>query len=240
MLNSNLNEYSTNVSPTQSPKKSTSNLPISEICMSYFNFNSKKNSEEKKIFSQKETFLEKLRKIGDVKLGEKSLIKKKITKDLIKKQIEKKIALLDFDFLVGEILNKVINKNNPKSVSSGKKKIKVGLKQKKIKKNNEFRIPNYLEGQKSKFYILFIFLILFLDEISVKNFEEVQKNIKENQMIDNSKEIKLSEKVKKSSKEFKEKNKLNEIKRKKNLKSKNKFCELSEEFFSEKITEVSL
>lgn len=161
MLNSNLNEYSTNVSPTQSPKKSTSNLPISEICMSYFNFNSKKNSEEKKIFSQKETFLEKLRKIGDVKLGEKSLIKKKITKDLIKKQIEKKIALLDFDFLVGEILNKVINKNNPKSVSSGKKKIKVGLKQKKIKKNNEFRIQNFLEGQKSKFYILFIFLFCF-------------------------------------------------------------------------------
>ena len=59
-------------------------------------------------------------------------------------------------------------------------------------------------------------------------------------MVDNSGEIKLSEKVKKSSKEFKEKNKLNEIKRKKNLKSKNKFCELSEEFFSEKITEVSL
>ena len=81
---------------------------------------------------------------------------------------------------------------------------------------------------------------MLLDEISVKNFEEVQKNIKENQMVDNSGEIKLSEKVKKSSKEFKEKNKLNEIKQKKNLKSKNKFCELSEEFFSEKITEVSL
>ena len=81
---------------------------------------------------------------------------------------------------------------------------------------------------------------MFLDEISVKNFEEVQKNIKENQMVDNSGEIKLSEKVKKSSKEFKEKNKLNEINRKKNLKSKNKFCEISEEFFSEKITEVSL
>ena len=57
---------------------------------------------------------------------------------------------------------------------------------------------------------------------------------------DNSQEIKLSQKVKKSSKEFKEKKKLNEIKQKKNLKSKKKFCELSEEFFSEKITEVSL
>lgn len=152
MLNSNLNEYSTNVSPTQSPKKSIVNLPISDLSMSYFNFNLKKNSEEKKIFSQKETFLEKLRKIGDVKLGEKSLIKRKIAKDLIKKQIEKKIALLDFDFLVGEILNKVIKKNNVKSVSSGKKKIKVGVKQKKIKKNNKFSIPNFLEAQKSKKY----------------------------------------------------------------------------------------
>ena len=82
--------------------------------------------------------------------------------------------------------------------------------------------------------------MLLLDEISIKNFEEIQKNIKENQVVDNSKEIKLSEKVKKSSKEFKEKNKLNEIKQKKKLKSKKKFCELSEEFFSEKITEVSL
>ena len=151
MLNSNLNEYSTNVSPTQSPKKSIGNLPISDLCMTNFNFSLKKISKEKKIFSQKETFLEKLRKIGDVKLGEKSLIKKKITKDLIKKQIEKKIALLDFDFLVGEILNKVINKDNVKSVSNGKKILKVGIKQKKIAKNNKFIIPNFLEGQKSKF-----------------------------------------------------------------------------------------
>ncbi len=152
MLNSNLNEYSTNVSPTQSPKKSNGNLPISDLCISNFNFNLKKISEEKKFFPQKETFLEKLRKIGDVKLGDKSLIKRKITKDLIKKQIEKQIALLDFDFLVGEILNKVINKNNAKSVSSGIKKIKVGIKQKKIKKNNKFIIPNFLEGEKSKIY----------------------------------------------------------------------------------------
>jgi hypothetical protein len=49
--------------------------------MSFFNFNSKKSPEEKKIFLQKETFLEKLRKVGDIKLGEKSLIKRKITKD---------------------------------------------------------------------------------------------------------------------------------------------------------------
>lgn len=153
MLNSNLNEYSTNVSPTQSPKKSTGNLPISDLCMSNFNFSLKKTSAEKKNFSQKETFLEKLRKIGDVKLGEKSLIKRKISKDLIKKQIEKKIALLDFDFLVGEILNKAISKNNVKTVSSGKKLIKVGIKQKKIKKNNKYIIPNFSEGQKSKFDI---------------------------------------------------------------------------------------
>jgi hypothetical protein len=121
--------------------------------MSYFNFNSKKNSEEKKIFSQKETFLEKLRKIGDVKFEEKTSIKSKITKDLIKKQIEKKIALLDFDFLVGEILNKVIKKNNVKSVSIEKKKKKVGIKQKKIIKKNKFIIPNLLEEEKSKFDI---------------------------------------------------------------------------------------
>ena len=152
MLSSNLNEFSTNVSPTPSPKKSDS-IPISGIYMPYFNFNLKKNPEEKTIFSQKETFLEKLKKIGYVKFGEKTSIKSKITKDLIKKQIEKKIALLDFDFLVGEILNKVIKKNNVKSVSIEKKKKKVGIKQKKIIKKNKFIIPNLLEEQKSKFDI---------------------------------------------------------------------------------------
>lgn len=73
-----------------------------------------------------------------------------------------------------------------------------------------------------------------------KNFQEVQQNLKENQIIENSKEIKLFKEGKKSNKEFKEKNKFSEIKQKKNLKSKIKFCELSDDFFSVKITEVSL
>ena len=81
---------------------------------------------------------------------------------------------------------------------------------------------------------------MFLDEKSVQNFHEVQQNLKENQVIDNCKEIKLCQKGKKSNKEFKDKNKLNEIKQKKNLKSQIKFDELSDEFFSVKITEVSL
>lgn len=81
---------------------------------------------------------------------------------------------------------------------------------------------------------------MFLDEISAKNFQEVQQNFKENQIIENSKEIKLFKEGKKSNKEFKDKNKLSEIKQKKNLKSKIKFCELSDDFFSVKITEVSL
>lgn len=81
---------------------------------------------------------------------------------------------------------------------------------------------------------------MFLDEKSVQNFHEVQQNLKESQVIDNCKEIKLCQKGKKSNKEFKDKNKLNEIKQKKNLKSQIKFDELSDEFFSVKITEVSL
>ena len=81
---------------------------------------------------------------------------------------------------------------------------------------------------------------MFLDEISVKNFQEIQKNLKENQIIDNPKEIKLCQNGKNSNKEFKDKNKLSEIKQKNNLKSKINFCELSDEFFSVKITEVSL
>jgi hypothetical protein len=160
MINSIQNEFSTNVSPAQSPKK-INNFPISDISMSYFNFNLKKNPEERKIFLQKETFLEKLRIIGDVKLGEKSLIKRKITKDLIKKQIEKKIALLDFDFLVGEILNKVNNKNNLKLSSIKKKKIKVGKKQKKINKSNRIKVANFLGEEKSKFYFLFFLFYYF-------------------------------------------------------------------------------
>jgi len=160
MIKSIQNEFSTSVSPAPSPKK-LNNFPNSDISMSFFNFNSKKSPEEKKIFLQKETFLEKLRKVGDIKLGEKSLIKKKITKDLIKKQIEKKIALLDFDFLVGEILNKVNNKKNLKLSSTGKKKTKFGKKQKKISKSNKLNASNFLGEEKSKFYILFFFFYFF-------------------------------------------------------------------------------
>ena len=78
-----------------------------------------------------------------------------------------------------------------------------------------------------------------LDETNLKKTQEVRKNLKENQEIDITKEIKPYEKGKKSKKKFNEKKKFHDNIQKKNPKTKKKFYELSDEFFSEKIIEVS-
>ena len=98
----------------------------------------------------------------------------------------------------------------------------------------------FQEKRKVSFIFYFSFFI-FLDEKTVKNIQGVQENLNENQIIDNSKEINLGEKVKLTNKEFNNmKKRIHEINQKKNHKVKKNFCELSDEFFSEKIGEVSL
>jgi hypothetical protein len=57
--------------------------------------------------------------------------------------------LLDFDFLVGEILDKIKLKNNLIS-SKIKKKKKIGIKRRKKIKTNKIDIDNLPTNQKSK------------------------------------------------------------------------------------------
>ena len=91
----------------------------------------------------------KLRRIEPIKAEENKLFNRRIPKDIIKKQIDKKISLLDFDFLVGEILNKIYSKS--KNISSNvKKKKNLGMKHKKIIKKAKQDNSNSTELKKSK------------------------------------------------------------------------------------------
>ena len=148
MISSAINEISTNESPAQSPKK-VSLQTNPNIQLPNFNLNLQKISEEKKIFPQNEIFLGKLRRIEPIKAEENKLFNRRIPKDIIKKQIDKKISLLDFDFLVGEILNKIYSKS--KNISSNvKKKKNLGMKHKKIIKKAKQDNSNSTELKKSK------------------------------------------------------------------------------------------
>lgn len=148
MISSAINEISTNESPAQSPKK-VSLQTNPNIQLPNFNLNLQKISEEKKIFPQNEIFLGKLRRIEPIKAEENKLLNRRIPKDIIKKQIDKKISLLDFDFLVGEILNKIYSKS--KNISSNvKKKKNLGMKHKKIIKKAKQDNSNSTELKKSK------------------------------------------------------------------------------------------
>ena len=148
MISSAINEISTNESPAQSPKK-VSLQTNPNIQLPNFNLNLQKISEEKKIFPQNEIFLGKLRRIEPIKAEENKLLNRRIPKDIIKKQIDKKISLLDFDFLMGEILNKIYSKS--KNISSNvKKKKNLGMKHKKIIKKAKQDNSNSTELKKSK------------------------------------------------------------------------------------------
>lgn len=148
MISSAINEISTNESPAQSPKK-VSLQANPNIQLPNFNLNLQKISEEKKIFPQNQIFLGKLRRIEPIKAEENKLLNRRISKDIIKKQIDKKISLLDFDFLVGEILNKIYSKS--KIISSNmKKKKNLGMKHKKIIKKEKLGNSNSTGLQKSK------------------------------------------------------------------------------------------
>lgn len=148
MISSAINEISTNESPAQSPKK-VSLQTNPNIQLPNFNLSLQKISEEKKIFPQNQIFLGKLRRIEPIKAEENKLLNRRISKDIIKKQIDKKISLLDFDFLVEEILNKIYSKS--KIISSNmKKKKNLGMKHKKIIKKEKLGNSNSTGLQKSK------------------------------------------------------------------------------------------
>ena len=148
MINSTLNENSTNESPIQSPKKCKvqiySNSLLSPIKMKLQKIYEDKNN----LIKNKTDFLE-IRNVEAMKEKENPLREENIDRNTEIKKDFKKENLLDFDFLVGEILDKINFKNNLIQQKL-KKSTKLRNKKRKINKTNQYYLPNIETEKKSK------------------------------------------------------------------------------------------
>ena len=148
MINSTLNENSTNESPIQSPKKCKvqiySNSLLSPIKMKLQKIYEDKNN----LIKNKTDFLE-IRNVEAMKEKENPLREENIDRNTEIKKDSKKENLLDFDFLVGEILDKINFKNNLIQQKL-KKSTKLRNKKRKINKTNKYYLPNIETEKKSK------------------------------------------------------------------------------------------
>ncbi len=148
MINSTLNENSTNESPIQSPKKCKvqiySNSLLSPIKMKLQKIYEDKNN----LIKNKTDFLE-IRNVEAMKEKENPLREENIDRNTEIKKDSKKENLLDFDFLVGEILDKINFKNNLIQQKL-KKSTKLRNKKRKINKTNQYYLPNIETEKKSK------------------------------------------------------------------------------------------
>ena len=111
MINSTLNENSTNESPIQSPKKCKVQI-YSNSLLSPIQMKLKKIYEDKNNLIKNKTDFLKVRNLESMKEKENPLSEENIDKNTEIKMNLKKGNLLDFDFLVGEILDKINFKNN--------------------------------------------------------------------------------------------------------------------------------
>ena len=148
MINSTLNENSTNESPIQSPKKCKvqiySNSLLSPIKMKLQKIYEDKNN----LIKNKTDFLE-IRNVEAMKEKENPLREENIDRNTEIKKDSKKENLLDFDFLVGEILDKINFKNNLIQQKL-KKRTKLRNKKRKLNKTNQYYLPNIETEKKSK------------------------------------------------------------------------------------------
>ena len=148
MINSTLNENSTNESPIQSPKKCKVQI-YSNSLLSPIQMKLKKIYEDKNNLIKNKTDFLKVRNFESMKEKENPLSEENIDKNTEIKMNLKKGNLLDFDFLVGEILDKINFKNNlipPKL----KKSKKLRNKKRKINKANQYYLQNIGTEKKSK------------------------------------------------------------------------------------------
>ena len=148
MINSTLNENSTNESPIQSPKKCKVQI-YSNSLLSPIQMKLQKIYEDKNNLVKNKTDFLKVRNLESMKEKENPLSEENIDKNTEIKMNLKKGNLLDFDFLVGEILDKINFKNNlipPKL----KKSKKLRNKKRKINKANQYYLQNIGTEKKSK------------------------------------------------------------------------------------------
>lgn len=137
MINSTLNENSTNESPLQSPKKSQIQ-PQNINILPNINLSLNKRVEEKKIFLKNQRELWKNKNIENLKKEENTFFRIKDFENLNEKQSDNKSNLLDFDFLVGEILDKINLKNIDLSAKNKKNKKLKNKKGKIVKKKKYY------------------------------------------------------------------------------------------------------
>ena len=148
MINSTLNENSTNESPIQSPKKCKVQI-YSNSLLSPIQMKLKKIYEDKNNLIKNKTDFLKVRNLESMKEKENPLSEENIDKNTEIKMNLKKGNLLDFDFLVGEILDKINFKNNLISPKLKKSK-KLRNKKRKINKANQYYLQNIGTEKKSK------------------------------------------------------------------------------------------
>lgn len=142
MINSTLNENSTNESPLQSPKKSQIQ-PQNINILPNINLSLNKRVEEKKIFLKNQRELWKNKNIENLKKEENTFFRIKDFENLNGKQSDNKSNLLDFDFLVGEILDKINLKNIDLSAKNKKNKKLKNKKGKIVKKKKYYSIAQH-------------------------------------------------------------------------------------------------
>ena len=148
MINSTLNENSTNESPIQSPKKCKVQI-YSNSLLSPIQMKLKKIYEDKNNLIKNKTDFLKVRNLESMKEKENPLSEENIDKNTEIKMNLKKGNLLDFDFLVGEILDKINFKNNLIQTKKKKSK-KLRNKKRKINKANQYYLQNIGTEKKSK------------------------------------------------------------------------------------------
>lgn len=152
MLNPNLYEISTIESPAQSPKKIQKQ---SNILPQNMNLVLQKLKTEKKNFFPAVVGGNKKEKEEKHKIGENILNEGKIEITSNAKKAEKNDKngiLLDFDFLVGEFLDKIILGKNILSLKENKKKVDIRKRKKFTKIKGLYSKIN--NEQKSKFSLI--------------------------------------------------------------------------------------
>lgn len=148
MLSPILNFFSTNESTLQSPKKSN-DKNYSNTLLPRINLNLHNISEELNCFFKEPKDNWRLRNLETTKKPETTMNDEKIHENIIQNNLEKESHLLDFDFLVGEILDKINFKNKTFNYKTKKKK-KDRIMNGKINKRKKNDILNPFIKQKSK------------------------------------------------------------------------------------------
>ena len=149
MISSTLNEFSTNESSLQSPDKSNL-IYYTGSLLPQLKLNLQKFSVKNNLFSKTLPEFSRNKQMEKNKEGEIFMLGTTTHHNLIEKNSDKKSNLLDFDFLVGEILDKINTKNNMIS-SKIKNSKKVGIKKGKTIKLKKYETSNRFTEQKSKY-----------------------------------------------------------------------------------------